>query len=470
MTWPAAPPDLSAPGAAGARLVATFEAALRTVAGNVVAGAPPYLRAGGGYDDPWTRDASINAWLAVSLLDPRLAADTLLMVTESTAEGRVVAQDDQWWDQMIWVIAAWNHYLAAGDSEFLRLAFDVGVRTAALREEHQFVPEAGLFRGPGVMQDGISGYPTELGDPALADESFVLRHARILDVLCLSTNVVHVGAYDALADMARELGHDPSPYAARAASLRAAIESTFWDEDEQRYAYLIEPATGARFLHEEEFGVALAVVLDVAPPGRAARQVASAHRSPHGVVNLWPHFDGYDDTHPARHNAMCWPMVMGVWAWAVAATGQADLFGQDLEHLVGLLASSDGQYELYDPQTGEPHGGWQALRVWASEPDQTWSATALVATVVLGLLGLRATPGGVRFAPAVPTHLSGTRIAGLPYRGAVLDVSVSGSGAVLDEVLVDGLPVPVDAPVHVPADVTGTVRVELRCVETRSGS
>ena len=104
MTWPAAPPDLSAPGAAGARLVATFEAALRTVAGNVVAGAPPYLRAGGGYDDPWTRDASINAWLAVSLLDPRLAADTLLMVTESTAEGRVVAQDDQWWDQMIWVI------------------------------------------------------------------------------------------------------------------------------------------------------------------------------------------------------------------------------------------------------------------------------------------------------------------------------------------------------------------------------
>ncbi len=279
----------------------------------------------------------------------------------------------------------------------------------------------------------------------------MLRHARILDVLCLSTNAVHVGAYDALAAMAPSSATTRRRTPRRPRPLRAAIESTFRDEDQQRYAYLVEPATGARVLHEEEFGVALAVLLDVTPPEQAARLVASAHRSPHGVVNLWPHFDGYDDTHPARHNAMCWPMVMGVWAWAVAATGQAELFGQDLEHLVGLLASSDGQYELYDPQSGEPHGGWQALRVWASEPDQTWSSTALVATVVLGLLGLRATPGGVRFAPTVLPHLSGTRLRGLPYRGAVLDVSVSGSGAVLDEVIVDGVPkVAVDAPVHVP--------------------
>lgn len=446
----------------------TYDAALRTVGSNVMAGPPPYLRAGGGYDDPWTRDASINAWLAVSMLDRALAEDTLLMVTEEAPGGRVVAQDDQWWDQMIWAVAAWNHYLVTGDACFLRTAYDIARRTAAVREQHQLVASAGLFRGPGVMQDGISGYPTELGDPDLADESFVLRHRRILDVFCLSTNVVHVGAYDALAAMALELGEDPAPYRSRGESLRQAIEAAFWDPEGQRYAYLVEPSTGLRFWHEEEFGVALAVLLGVAPAPRAAHLVAAAHRSPHGVVNLWPHFDGYDDDRPARHNAMCWPMVMGVWAWAVAATGQADLFGSDLDHLVGLLASSDGQYELYDPTSGEPHGGWQALRAWESEPDQTWSSTALVAAVVHGVLGLRPGPAGLAFGPCVPQGLGGLRLAALPYRGALLDVSVEGEGDVLDQVLVDGVPVPPAAGVHVPASAIGEVRVELRVL--RSGS
>ena len=208
--------------------------------------------------------------------------------------------------------------------------------------------------------------------------------------------------------------------------------------------------------------VALAVLLDVAPPERAARLLESAHRSPHGVVNLWPHFDGYDDARPSRHNAMCWPMVMGVWAWAVATTGQAALFGQDLDHLVGLLDSSDGHYELYDPQTGQPHGGWQALREWASEPDQTWSSTALVASIVHGVLGLRPTAAGLALQPCVPSGLGGLRLAGLPYRGATLDVSVDGEGSVVDQVLVDGAAVPVDAPVHVAADAVGAVRVEVR--------
>ena len=37
---------------------------------------------------------------------------------------------------------------------------------------------------------------------------------------------------------------------------------------------------------------------------------------------------------------------------------------------------------------------------------------------------------------------------------------------VLDRVLVDGVPVPTDAAVHVPADATGHVRVGLRCTTT----
>ena len=51
---------------------------------------------------------------------------------------------------------------------------------------------SGLYRGPAVMADGITGYPPELHDPRRPGESFVLEHAATRDVRCLSTNALYV--------------------------------------------------------------------------------------------------------------------------------------------------------------------------------------------------------------------------------------------------------------------------------------
>ncbi|RYG70021.1 hypothetical protein EON80_08690, partial [bacterium] len=70
-----------------------------------------FIKAGGGYDEPWTRDASINSWNAASLLEPTVARNTLWAVCQKQADGSVVLQrDDQWWDKVIWITAAWNHF------------------------------------------------------------------------------------------------------------------------------------------------------------------------------------------------------------------------------------------------------------------------------------------------------------------------------------------------------------------------
>ena len=49
--------------------------------------------------------------------------------------------------------------------------------------------------------------------------------------------------------------------------------------------------------------------------------------------------------------------------------------------------------EIYHPVTGEPYGGLQIdkgeMRVWASEPNQTWSATGYLRMIHMGLLGLQ---------------------------------------------------------------------------------
>jgi len=94
-----------------------------------------------------------------------------------------------------------------------------------------------------------------------------------------------------------------------------------------------------------------------------------------------------------RHNAICWPMVMGLWGYAAAAVGDTRVFGQTLDDLVRLFrGSGDELCELYNATTGEVDGGWQVGRHWESLPHQTWSATAFLRLIHEGLFGLRFTP------------------------------------------------------------------------------
>ncbi|MFP3513523.1 hypothetical protein SB775_28940, partial [Peribacillus sp. SIMBA_075] len=83
------------------------------------------LCAGADYPTPWTRDAAINSWSAVSLLDPELAEATLREVTEVGARGPVVQQDDQLWDQLVWAIGARRHVEVTGDRQFAHWAAGV---------------------------------------------------------------------------------------------------------------------------------------------------------------------------------------------------------------------------------------------------------------------------------------------------------------------------------------------------------
>lgn len=423
-----------------------------------------FLRAGGGYDEPWTRDAAINAWTAASWLMPDVARDTLRMVCEEAPTGRTVAQDDQWWDQVIWVPAAWRHYLLTGDRDFLAEAEGVSRRSIAILDADRYDVAFGLYRGPAVMQDGISGYPDTVVEPGV-DSSFVLDHPATREMFSLSTNLVYAAAFDALAGMADELGGDGTADAERAAGLRAAVDRWFGHGD--GYGYLVLPdgvgragtdpvvaLEGARLdPSAEALGLAFAVLGGLVTGQEARRVVAGLHREPRGVVSVWPHLQDYGPERPGRHNAICWPMIQGFWAQAAAASGDLDAFGHDVAQLMDLfVGSGDELFEVYNALTGAPDGGWQVGRSWASEPHQTWSATALLGIVLGSLLGIRPDRDGLRFAPVLPEGFGPVRMSGVHYGGALLDVEVTGTGNRLVEVEVDGVVVDLDA-THVRAAV-----------------
>lgn len=406
---------------------------------------PPgtFLRAGGDYDTPWTRDASINSWNAASLLCPGVAANTLWAVTERRDGQLIVQQDNQWWDQVIWVPAVWNHYLVTGDGSILAPAYEAATRTLAERRTKNFNEEFGLFAGPSFFNDGIAGYPPPLGDTG-DGPSFVLDHPGTDRIMALSTNCVYVGAYRAAANLARALGRpggEAADFDAQADALTAAINQRLWNPDAHTYGYFLYGSgdrAGPLAQYQEGTGLAFAILFGVADADRGRALVAGAHREPQGIPSIWPNFPGFTDEHPGRHGNVVWPLVNGLWAHAAATVGATDVAASEILGQAKLALDGNDFREIYDARSGAVTGGWQNGHPWDSCKHQTWSATSYLRALYLGVFGLRFERDGVRFAPHLPDGWSGVTLANLPYRGEVLDLTLTGSGSKVAGVTVDG--------------------------------
>jgi hypothetical protein len=423
------------------------------VAGRVTYPPGTFVRAGGGYPLPqrWTRDASVNTWNATSLIAPVVGRNTLWSVVDHQPDGGLIVQqnDGEWWDQIVWVVSAWDHYLITGDHDFLTDAYNASVNTMATRKSQNFNSALGLFEGPGFMNDGISAYPSPPWEPGI-DSSSVLSYPYVDVLMCLSTNCLYYGAYRALANMAQVLGNgsDMVTYQAAAAKLQSDINGSLWRTGAGTYGYLIQgpgsPLAGQLDTSQEGGGLALAVLMGVASSGQAQQLLSNAHWEPHGVVNVWPNFPRF--TNGWGRQASLWPMVHSMFGHAAAISGRTDLFARAMTDLAQLVQGSDDHfYEIYNPATGVPDGGWQTdgsgqITQWVSQPDQAWSATGYLRMVYRALFGLSFTTQGLRFAPSLPSGWGSVSMAGVRYRDMTLDITLTGQGSSIRAVTVDGRP------------------------------
>ena len=428
-----------------------------------------FIRAGGAYNTPWTRDASINAWNAASLLEPSVARNTLWAVAQKQPDGSVVLQrDDQWWDKVIWISSAWNHYKVTGDRTFLATAYEVTQDELALMRREHFNATYGLFSGPAVFADGIAGYPEPIYDSKIGS-GFVLDHPLSKDIMALSTNAIYYGAHRNAALMARELGRPATEIKAfnnAADALKTAINRHLWMPEKGNYAYFVHgtgPKAGQRDETQEGIGISFAILMEVADAKQTQSLLRTTHRTPHGIATQWPHFPRYSDEKPGRHNVMIWPLVSGMWASAAAKAGDLNTLRDETENLA-LLALDHGQgrgfYEIYNSQTGQPDGGWQNHH-WGPLADQTWSATAYLRMMYNGVFGMDFQTGGLSLAPKLPANWGDVSLQGVKYRNMTLDISLQGKGARVAQVMIDGK---VAKTAFIPATLTGrhTVAIALK--------
>jgi glycogen debranching enzyme len=411
----------------------------------------PVLLAGESYDTPWTRDAAINTWNGLGLLEPIVARNTLLSVLERTTSGVEIA--GQYWDRLIWAVGAWELFVVTGDREFLEVAFEATVRSLEWAEHHEFDADRGLFRGPAMYGDGVAAYPdvythTTGGHSSILEWTSNNRHLAAaigtgLPMHALSTNCVYVRAYDVVARMAQALTRRPRPeWSPRRRALAAEINRWFWMPARGHYRYLVDPVGDCDV--QEGFGHAFVILFGIAGEDRARSVVEQQFISAAGIPCLWPCFDRYRrEQDYGRHSGTVWPPIQGFWAEAVARLGRADLFARELV-VLARNADRDGEFvEIYHPDTGHPYGGLQertgqGISRWEAVRHQAWSATAFLRMILLVFLGMRFEPDGLRLSPVVPAGIGECEITGLPYRTGLLDIAVRGPGGPVRAIELDG--------------------------------
>ncbi len=418
-----------------------FKLAVQTVDINTRRG---ILAAGGDYGGEWTRDIAINSWNGVSLLRPKIAEQSLWSVT--------INKDTighQYWDKIIWAIAACNHYLVTGDKMFLTQAYKCSANTIEQLEKIAYDQNYGLFMGPSVFNDGIAAYPEPVYEPN-NHSSGTLDHKNSYRIKCLSTNCIYYGAYVALGKMSGFLNEKTevvNSYQQKAETLKKYILKNFYNSDKNTFNYLIDQ-NGKAHSYQEALGISFAVIFGIIDGEKADRLIENSVVSKYGITSITPDFPRYSKDKPGRHNNLIWPMVNGFFAKASIAAGNYKSFSHELNSLTHLALDEDkGNYnfrEIFNPNSGKPDGGYQDWGDerpnfhWESCKEQTWSATAYISMVLNGLFGMKFNEQSLSFAPFLPEEIQSIEIKNLAYRDSKLNISVKGKGFTIDSFILDG--------------------------------
>jgi hypothetical protein len=385
------------------------------------------LKAGAGYGGEWTRDASMNNWNAASLLRTKVAEHTLWSVTKNRD-----TVGHQYWDKIVWVISAWNHYCISGDKDFLAQAYKCARNTMAELEATAFNKQLNLFTGPGNINDGIAAYPEPVYEPNNLS-SYVLDHKKSKEIMVLSTNLLYLEAYKRLMAMEDNFSNDNRNVQLKKKYdiLRLAILHQFYDRETNSFYYIIYP-NGSKVKMQEGLGYSYALLFNLLNQKEALALINNTWLSKFGIVNVYPHLPRYSDSLPGRHNNMVWAFINAYWAHAMAKYKQAGKFLFELNNQSYLALDADkgnnNFEEVANALTGKPDGGWQSNRQWSSKDHQTWNATGFCRTIINGMFGMEFTPAGISFAPCLPKELDEVKLQGIRYRDAIISITLRGSG------------------------------------------
>jgi hypothetical protein len=401
------------------------------------------LAAGAKWTGVWTRDVSFASILGLAVVAPDAVRKSLLAKVDSA--GRIIQDTGtggSWpnsTDRMAWALAAWELYAVTGDRDWLRRSYDVVRRSAEADQHAIFDAQTGLATGETSFMDW-----REQSYPRWMEPRDIARSAAI------GTNAVHYATYRILADMAEALGEPSAQWTGTADHLGGAINANLWQPQAGYYAtYRYGRAFPSLAPRSDALGEALAVIYGVADPARRAEIVSRTPLVEFGAPTFWP----YIPNMRRYHNGALWPFVNAFWTWAAAEAGNTAAVEHGLASVYRPAALFLTNKENMVAETGHFDG------TVLNSDRQLWSVAGNLATHFRVLFGMRFRADRLAFTPMVPPAYGGERtLSNLHYRGAVLTITVRGSGDGVASARLDGRAV---ERAEMPATLTGAHTLEI---------
>ena len=383
------------------------------------------LRTGVRWGGVWTRDVSYSTILGISMVQTEAAKKSLMAKVDKL--GRVIQDTGtggSWpcsTDRMIWAMAAYELYKVSGDQAWKEAIYPVIRKSLEDDRAAVYDPETGLIRGESSYLDWRQQeYP------------LWMKPADIYQSENLGTECVHYAAWDILAKLEAELGESAKAeeYRQFAAGLKDAINEHLWMADKGWYAQYLYgrkyPILSPRF---ETLGEALTIILGICPEAEAAEMVRRAPCEDFGTPCFYPQIKAI----PPYHNDAMWPFVQSYWNRAAAMTGNPDAVLHGIACIYRMAAMFLTNKENVVIYNGH-HKGTQV-----NSSRQLWSIAGSLSSVLNILIGMELLDNGIAFHPVVPKEMAGERkLEQFKWRGAVLDIAVSGYGAGIKSFSIDG--------------------------------
>ncbi len=382
------------------------------------------LRTGKEWAGVWTRDVSYSILLSMAYMQPE--ASRISLMKKVTPQGRIVQDTGSGgaWpvssDRMIWAAAAWEVYKVTGSREWLDYIYPVIVNSLEDDLLTVYDKETGLVRGETSFIDWREqSYP---------------RWMQTVDIyrsMSLSTSAVHARAWDVVMEIAKIKGDSKMAAAARSRGigLRQAINRELWIPSKGYYAmYLYGRDNLITNPRAETLGESLAIMWNVADTARSREITEHLPTTPFGVAIFYPQIADM----PAYHNNALWPWVGAWWGLANAKAGNEqgvmEAFGSVFRP-AALFCTNKENFRL---DNGD-------IATELNSSNMLWCLSGNIALTHRILFGIGFELDGLHIEPFVPEAFGQSRtLRGFRYRGATLDITVSGYGSRIKSFKVNG--------------------------------
>jgi len=377
--------------------------------------------AGAKWHGVWTRDISYSIYLSLGLIEPEVAKKSLL---KKVNRGRIIQDTGtggSWpisTDRMVWAIAAWEVFLATGDTNWLRTSYEIIKNSVESDIINAHDKETSLVFGESSFLDW-----REQSYPKWMDPKDIYSSRN------LGTNALHYRMLMILNEMGKELGiHNPKYYAI-AEEIKSAINDLLWIPGKNYYSQFLYGRTYDYLSPKSEtLGEALAILFDIADGAKSEKIIESMPVTNYGPSCFFPQINGI----PPYHNNAIWPFVVSYWSWAASKTNNETAVQFGMESIYRAASLFLTNKENMVAETGHFVG------TEINSDRMLWSIAGNLATIYRIMFGINLSSEGISFTPFIPKEFNGThKLSNLKYRNAVLDIVIHGCGSGIQEAYID---------------------------------